>query len=434
MKRFIMENLLKWKNQRRRKPLILRGARQVGKTWAVINFGDQYFEGRIHVVNLEKRPDWHRVFEKNFDIRRILSELEILLNTRIIPGKDLLFLDEIQSCPKAITALRYFHEEMPELHVIGAGSLLEFAMRDIPFPIGRAQFLNLHPMNFAEFLLALGKEREAEIILSTPCKLSESVHNLLLEDLRNYMFIGGMPECVQTYVETGNIMESLKVHENLVSSFREDFPKYAPYSDKRCLNTVFSSIARSVGQQIKYSRLSDDFTNPTIKKAFDLLCLARVVHRIPSANPSGFPLGASVSSRRFKALMVDIGLMQSLCGMALDMEYSQIDLLKIYKGALAEQYVGQEFVSAGQEDLYYWDREAKSSNAEVDFLLQKKNRIYPVEVKSGVSGRLKSLHLFLKTYPHVICGYIFSCAPYAEIPENKMIFLPLYYAYFCAML
>ncbi|MBN1902218.1 ATP-binding protein [Candidatus Sumerlaeota bacterium] len=432
MRRLIMENLQKWKDQRHRKPLILRGARQVGKTWAVINFGNQFFDGRIHVVNLEKRPDWHRVFDKNFDIRRILMELEILMNTRIIPGKDLLFLDEIQSCPKAITSLRYFHEETPELHVIGAGSLLEYAMRDIPFPIGRAQFLNLHPMNFVEFLLALGKEKEAEIIVSTPRRLSESVHNLLLEDLRNYMFIGGMPECVQRYVETGNIMESLKVHSDLAASFREDFPKYAPYSDKRCLNAVFSSVARSVGRQIKYSRLSDDFSNPTIKKAFDLLCLARVIRRIPSANPSGLPLGASVSSKKFKALMVDIGLMQSLCGMALDTEYSQIDLLKIYKGALAEQFAGQEFISAGQEELYYWDREAKSSSAEVDFLLQKGGGIYPVEVKSGASGRLKSLHLFLKTYPHVTSGYIFSCASYAEIREEKMIFLPLYYAYSCA--
>ena len=270
------------------------------------------------------------------------------------------------------------------------------------------------------------------IILSPPARLSETIHNLLLEDLRNYMFIGGMPECVQMYVETGKIMESLKIHEDLVNSFREDFPKYAIYSDKRCLNMVFSSVARSVGQQIKYSHLSDDFTNPTIKKAFDILCLAQVIRRIPSANPSGLPLGAGVSMRKFKALMVDIGLMQSLCGMALDMEYARIDLLKIYKGALAEQFVGQEFVSAGQEELFYWDREAKSSSAEVDFLLQKQNHIYPVEVKSGVSGRLKSLHLFLKTYPHAPCGYIFSCAPYAEIPEDKMIFLPLYYAYSCA--
>ncbi|MBI3923784.1 MAG: AAA family ATPase, partial [Armatimonadetes bacterium] len=196
MKRFITDKLITWKKQTRRKPLVLRGARQVGKTWSVKEFGEEQFGGNVHVVDLEQRPDWHRVFEGNLVASRLLSELEILLNRRIVPGQDLLFLDEVQSCPRALMALRYFYEERPELHVIAAGSLLEFAMRDISFPVGRVQFLEMHPMCFAEFLLATGKELAVDIVLSSPCNQPESVHIMLLRELRHYLFVGGMPECV----------------------------------------------------------------------------------------------------------------------------------------------------------------------------------------------------------------------------------------------
>ena len=431
MERLITKKLLAWKDQRNRKPLMLRGARQVGKTWSVIDFGKRCFEGTVHVVDLEQRPDWHRVFEENLVTARILSELEILLNARIVPGRDLLFLDEIQSCPRAIMALRYLYESCPELHVIAAGSLLEFAARDISFPVGRVQFLNMSPMNFVEFLMATGKTMAAEVVLSPPEKQPDSVHTMLLDELRRYLFVGGIPECVQAYVRTGRIRDAFDVQAELAHAFRQDFSKYAPYSDKRCLNAVFSSTAKNVGGQIKYTRLAEGYANPTIKKAFDLLCLAQVIRKVPSTTPAGLPLGASASERKFKALMVDIGLMQHLCGLPVDVEYAKADLLGIYQGAMAEQFVGQELVSAGQSELYYWARSAKSSTAEVDFLIVTHGRIRPVEVKSGASGRLRSLHLLLESYPNCRPGYVFSCAPYAELPGQKLVFLPLYYAY-CA--
>jgi predicted AAA+ superfamily ATPase len=210
--------------------------------------------------------------------------------------------------------------------------------------------------------------------------------------------------------------------------YRQDFSKYTPHVDRNCLTAVFASVARNVGRQIKYSHLAEGFSHPTIKKAFDLLCLAQVIRRVPSASPSGLPLGATASARNFKALMVDIGLMQHLCGMPMSGDYAQKDLLAIHQGATAEQFVGQELTAAGHSELHYWAREAKSSSAEVDFLAVVNGQICPVEVKSGTAGRLRSLRLLLDTYSNGRTGYVFSCGPYAESPEQQLVFLPLYYA------
>ena len=429
MRRFITDELLAWKDQKRRKPLIIRGARQVGKTWAVRDFAQHHVEGALHVVDLEQHPGWRRIFDDDLVPARLLAELEIQLNARIAPGRDLLFLDEVQSCPRAVMALRYFYEQRPDLHVIAAGSLLEFVMRDIAFPVGRVQFLNMSPMSFPEFLLANKKELAAEIALAEPKNQPETAHALLLDELRRYLFIGGMPESVHAYVEGGSLHEAFAVQAELVNTYREDFAKYAPHSDKTCLNTVFAAVARSVGQQIKYSRLAEGYANPTIKKAFDLLDLARVVRRVPAVKSARLPLGATASPRKFKALMVDIGLMQHLCGMPVDIEFAKSDLLDIYEGAMAEQLVGQELIAAGQEQLHYWARDARGSEAEVDFLLVADGRVQPVEVKSGAAGRLKSLHAYLGAHPNCPNGWVLSCAPYSELPEQRLKFLPLYYAY-----
>ena len=433
MKRSITKRLLSWKNQENRKPLIIRGARQVGKSYSVIDFGKNHFEGTVHIIDLEQHPDWHHIFKTNLDALRIVSELEILLNTRISAGKDLLFFDEIQAFPRAVTALRYFYEQIPDLHVIAAGSLLEFTMKNISFPVGRVQILNMFPMSFPEYLYALDKSKAAELISEAPKKQPEAIHAMLLNELHRYLFIGGMPECVQTFINTGKLHDVFDVQGSIVNTYRQDFSKYAPYSDKRCLNAVLTSIATNAGQQIKYSRLAEGFSNPTIKKAFDLLCLAQVIHKIRSASPAGLPLEATASERKFKAIMVDIGLMRYISGMPANLEYSKSHLLSIFQGALAEQFVGQEFAAAGQTDLYYWSREAKSSTAEVDYLLTKDNRIIPVEVKSGPSGRLKSLHRLLQTYPGCKEGYVFSNTHYSKLPEQKLIFLPLYFAYTMAL-
>jgi uncharacterized protein len=195
------------------------------------------------------------------------------------------------------------------------------------------------------------------------------------------------------------------------------------------LDSVFTSLSRSVGQQIKYAHLGEAYSNSTLKKAFELLCLANVVCKVPSVNPEGLPLGASASPKIFKAIMVDIGLMQKLSGMSTDIEYTKADLLNVYRGAMAEQFVGQEMLVSQNGGLYYWDRQAKSSTAEIDYLALINGRIHPVEVKSGVSGSLKSLHMFLSTYKNSGKGIVFSARPYADLPEKNITFVPLYFAF-----
>ncbi len=427
MKRLIDAQLADWKNHHRRKPLILRGARQVGKTHTVNQLAKDHFNDQLIAVDLEKNRQLHSLFGDHLDPRKIISALEVIFRKKIIPGKTLLFIDEIQSCPRALTALRYFYEEYPDLHVVAAGSLLEFALRDISFPVGRVQFMEMYPMNFGEFLLAGGNRDAADIVWGNPGLLPDAIHDFLLEELRKYFCIGGMPESVKAYIETQSMLESFRVQEEICESYRQDFSKYAPYADKRCLDIVLHSVARRAGQQMKYSRLAEDYSNPTIKKAFDLLVSARVIRRIPSADPSGLPLGASASSKKFKAVLVDIGLMRHLCGLQLDLAGG--DLLGLFRGAQAEQFVGQEMIMSQKGKLYYWARSAKSSTAEVDYLAQVDGKIYPVEVKSSVSGRLRSMHLFLSNYSHSPNGIVFSTAVYSELQDQKLLFLPIYYAF-----
>jgi predicted AAA+ superfamily ATPase len=220
-----------------------------------------------------------------------------MLRQRITPGETLLFFDEIQACPRAITALRYFYEELPELHLIAAGSLLEFALDESSFPVGRVQFLSLYPLCFPEYLDAIGNAPAAEAILGDPAALTGSVHALLREELKRYFFIGGMPAAIQAYRETHSMRSAFDIQQEIAESYRMDFAKYTPRVDRFCLDAVFTSLSRQVGKQIKYSRLAEGYSNPTLKKAFDTLCLAQVARRIPAADPSGLPLGATASAR-----------------------------------------------------------------------------------------------------------------------------------------
>ncbi|MBU8923342.1 MAG: AAA family ATPase [Bacteroidales bacterium] len=427
MKRQIEKQLLEWKDSGRRKPLILRGARQVGKTWSVKSLGSEHFENTVH-MDLEKNRNFHSLFDGDLDPAVIVRSIEVLMNTRITSGKTLLFLDEIQSCPRALMSLRYFYEEMPELHVIAAGSLLEFALGEISFPVGRIQYLHMAPMSFLEYLEAGENDRAVEIIRSRPEKLQEPIHTLLLQELKTYFLVGGMPESVKTFYQTGSLMEPFKIHKELIHSFKDDFGKYATHSNKDCLDEVFANTSRSIGNQLAYSGLSNSFSHPTIRKAFELLVRARMINKVSSVGKLELPLDVQSSSRKFKAIMLDIGVWQLLSGISIENEIAEPDLMNLYRGALAEQYVGQELAASTGGDLHYWARSAKSSTAEIDYIVTVKGKIYPIEVKSGSSGSLKSLHLALNTFPDCPGGIVFSTREYGEIPEQKLTFLPLYYA------
>lgn len=428
MQRKIIDKLVDWKNSTGRKPLLIRGARQVGKTYSIIEFGKTQFNGNIHIFNLEKNPDIHVIFEQNLDSNRILSDLELVINKIIEPGKDLLFFDEIQECPKAITALRYFYEENPELHVIAAGSLLEFALKDISFPVGRLQMLYMHPMTFEEFLIASNKELLAENIKSPEKQLSETVVQMANNEMYNYFIVGGMPECVTTFLNSGSFMETIQVQSDLIATFRQDFSKYGGHSDKRCLNSVLSSVAHRTGEQIKYSNLDENYTNPTVKKAFELLENARLFSKVRAASPAGSPLRASASEKKFKTVFLDIGLLSNLNGFYSDKTINKQKLSSEYNGKMAEQFVGQELIVATDRDVYYWSRNARGSNAETDYLIEKEGNIIPIEVKSGKSGSLKSLHLLLDTFTNISSAFVFTEDKQGEIKEKGIKFLPLFQA------
>lgn len=424
MQRQIEEDVLNWKNSSRRKPLIVRGARQVGKTWLIENFLAGHFED-FAKIDLEERLDLHIHFEGSLDPEKILESLELSVG-RITPGKTLLFLDEIQACPRAIMALRYFYEKLPELHVIAAGSLLEFALGEISIPVGRVQYLHMQPMTFYEYLLAIDKEPMAKITQKHPSEVSDAIQMMILEELKTYMFVGGMPESVYTYATTTSLVESFKVQSEILQSYQEDFAKYRPHVDPSCLNNVFSQVALSSGEQIKYTKLNKAHSGPTNRKAFELFCKAKIISKIPSCSPAGIPLGATVNHNKFKASFIDIGLLQRVANVPVDQAILEKDLLSIYQGKLAEQFVAQEL--ANKQNLYYWARDAKSSNAEVDFLTTANGSVLPIEVKSGKGGSLKSLHLLLKEYPDLPKGAVLYSNVYKELPEQKLTFYPLYFA------
>ncbi len=427
MQRQIDDALVSWKDSDQRKPLLVRGARQVGKSYSIAAFGRGHFD-RLVELNLERNSSAHRAFGEDLDARKLVGALEVITGTRIEAGNTLLFLDEIQACPRAITALRYLYEELPGLHVVAAGSLLELAMGDESFPVGRLQTVEMHPLSLVEFALALDNRPAAEILQDRPRTLSESVHDSLLELLRTYCFVGGMPESVADYAEHRSLQRCAQILDGLRETFRQDFPKYSKRANLDCLGAVLESAPAFVGQQLKYARLTDCGTGPTVKRAVELLEKARLLARVRASGAGGLPLGAGASVERFKAIMLDVGLWQRLAGVRADRELTAADLLDVHRGAMAEQYVGQEILAERGGGLHYWSREARGSQAEVDYLVEVGGDIYGVEVKSGAAGHLRSLHLLLAEHPNVRGGWVFSSRPYRELPEQRLTFLPIYYA------
>ncbi len=426
MKRSAEKQVLEWKDSSRRKPLIIRGARQVGKTWLVENFLAKQFD-RFVKIDLEKQRDIHTYFKGNLDPKTILVYLELEAG-RIIPGQTLLFFDEIQACPRAIMALRYFYEEMPELHVVAAGSLLEFAFGDISVPVGRVQYLHMYPMTFYEYLIAMGKDPMAAFARKSPSDVDSKIQKKILNELKTYFFVGGMPECIKTYHDSNSMIEAFTVQSEILDSYRDDFSKYTPKIDITCLDAVFLNVAKSTGEQLKYTRLNAGHSGQMNHKAFDLLAKAKIIHKIPACDPSGLPLGATANHKKFKAVMLDIGLLQRICQVPVELELRQENLLAMYRGILAEQFVAQELLASNGGKLYYWARDARGSSAEVDYLAVRQGMIYPVEVKSGASGSLKSLHLMLAKYANCPKGIVLYSGTYKELPKQKLTFMPLYCA------
>jgi predicted AAA+ superfamily ATPase len=410
MKRDIEKDLLIWKEQKNHLPILLRGARQVGKSYLIENFGKQHFDN-ILVVNFELEPRLNICFE-SLNPNEIIQKLSILMRHEIQPNKTLLFLDEIQDCPNAIRSLRYFKEQLPELHVIGAGSLLEFTLNDAEFrmPVGRIQSLYLNPLSFKEFLT--GTHNNALRALLEQANLEQTIepiyHNMLLEQVKSYMALGGMPGVLSIYTDSevvahgqmapGYDLEECRLMQaTLLSTYRNDFGKYAKHSQIKQVQSVFEKAPGMIGDHFKYSKVDPDVRSYQIKQALELLEDARLIHSVYSTAASGIPLATLVNEKKFKIIFLDIGLM----GYAshISAEWLLKDIILLNRGAMAEQFVGQELLAYSpiyeEGHLYFWCREKKSSMAEVDFLTTVGAQIIPIEVKTGSTGQLKSLHLLM---------------------------------------
>lgn len=401
MKRDTTNILTHWKVSKFRKPLIIRGARQVGKTWVVREFGRLHFDSFVE-INFELQSNLKSVFE-SLAPSEILKLLNLNLDQTIVPGKTLLFLDEIQECPKAISSLRYFFEQLPELHIICAGSLLEFVLgtEQLKMPVGRIDFLYMHPLSFGEYLTACGKQefreyvKRLEIGQSINRSLSKKAEQLLLD----YCFSGGMPRAVEAMVEHADLEQVKKEQLSIIQTYRQDFGKYQSRISPDILERTFSTAPGMIGEKYKYVRVDQSIRAESIKKALILLEKANVLKRVLSTSGKGLPLSIHQKENWFKIIFVDVGLMQCMLGVSKQL-YASKNLLSILRGAVAEQFAGQQLLAQHDwfkmPELYYWHRQKTNSQAEVDYVCQSRDQVIPIEVKSGKSGTLKSLFLFMK--------------------------------------
>ena len=401
MYRNIQAYLDTWQTSPIRTPLVMRGARQVGKSYAVREFGQRCFLNTVE-INLETQPEFLACF-RSHNAKSICAELEAISNSDITLGRTLLFVNEIQASQDALLSLRAFKDDLPELHVIAAGSLLEFSLQDdktFSFPVGRVTFSYLQPLSFQEFLLALGERKLSEMIreatLLRPC--SEAVHEKLLGLLRTYFVIGGMPEVVVAYCNSKSHLEARRIQNRLVTAFMADFSKYGRRYNHRKLQQLLGAVPRLVGKKFKFSHIDSEANARDFKLPLLDLERAGLVRLIHATSANGIPLGSEEREGVFKAQYLDVGLMLNALGLELFSTTSE-QALFANEGAIAEQFVGQELLSSLNHEelpqLFYWTREVKGSEAEVDFVVAYGSDVIPVEVKSGATGRLKSLRQFM---------------------------------------
>lgn len=429
MKRLINRHLLEWKTDSSRTPLLIRGARQIGKTYAVQQLGKTYEQ--FVEVNFELQPKLINIFEQDLLPERIIKELNTELNVTIDPQNTLLFFDEVQAAPKAIIALRYFYEKMPELHVIAAGSLLDFAIKEVGIPVGRVSFLHMYPLSFLEFLWAMGNEKLLEALMQTTIHtpLSNNSHEKLLAILGEYLAIGGMPKAVKEWRETKSFVKCSKIFSRIINAYQQDFNKYAKKLQLKYVSALFNKCPRFLRQKFKFSNISQEFRKRELAPCLDLLNTAGIIHYAYNTAANGIPLGAEIDFDHFKIVFLDVALSQKILNLKAGGDWIMDPLEQfINKGELVESFVGQELLAYAnpieKENLHYWQRQTRGSEAEVDYVIQKESDIIPIEVKSGAGTTLKSMHMFLESHPQSPYGIRFSTQNYSV--HDKIHSYPLY--------
>lgn len=429
MERDIIKKLQTWKDSRRRKPLILTGVRQCGKTYSIKEFGSKYFRSIVY-LNFEENEHFKDIFDYDFDVQRIIKEIQTLMNVQIQPGKTLLVFDEIQECPRAITSLKYFCEKLPELHVICAGSLLGVALRreNISFPVGKVNRLEMRPLCFREFIAACGGRSMLEV-------LSEWEENRPLPELytapmekylKSYFAVGGMPEAVKEWSESGNIAEVEAIQEEILRDYADDFSKHAPVSEIEKIRWIWDSVPQQLtkdNNKFVFSHVKSGKRGADLEGALHWLLDAGLIQKLELVENVEVPLSSVADSTWFKIYMSDIGLLRKKSGLAFKSIMERDELYSKFKGALTENYVMNELISDNFKP-YYWN---SGNRAEIDFLIEDENKIIPIEVKAADNTQAKSYRMFSKKYQPEL-GIRTSLKNYAinEDDFTKTIHLPLY--------
>jgi len=418
-----LQNLKQWYKDPKRKPLILRGARQVGKS-SLIHLFCQEKSLNLIEVNFESQSI-ESLKKETIEINQVIRDIELLIDRKLNPEKDLIFFDEIQKSPQGLLSLRYFYEKKPQLAIIAAGSLLDFLLHDteLSFPVGRVEFLYIGPVSFSEFLFALNKETILEEYHKKLSSISETGHRMLLELYRVYSIVGGLPEAVQTYIERQDFFKVRKIHYSILQTYKADFLKYAKKHEIFRCDTIFNYVPAHLGQKVKYVEIDPHEKSRDLRQAIQTLLYAKVLMASYHTNATGIPLSAFKDETIFKLYFLDIGL--SLTHM--EEEFQNIlhgD--SILSGAMAEQYINQHlsYLNPEQEpELFYWLRDKSSSKAELDIIYSKGNQIIPIEVKASKMSQFKSLNVFMAEHKKIKKAVLFSAEPYKTIQQKGRVVL-----------
>lgn len=424
MKRKIYSKLIEWKESPSRKPLILNGVRQCGKTYIMKEFGKNEFQTFAY-VNCDRNENLHQIFEGGFNISKIIRGISALSGVDIIPGKTLIFLDEVQSFPLVLESLKYFCEDAPDYHVAVAGSLLGIALHSgVSFPVGKVQTMKLYPMDFEEFLMAKGEQQLLRIMHDHDFDLLTALHEKCKDLLRQYYYVGGMPEVVKSYIDNGQLKPVRAIQNEILSNYAGDFSKHAPYQEVPRICMVWQSILGQLSRENKkfiYGALKKGGRAKEFEVAIQWLVDAGLVYKVNKCTKPQLPLKFYEDFTAFKLYLCDCGLMGAMADTAAKDVLIGDSVFTEYKGAFTEQYVLQQILSSGISDIYYYS--ADDSRMEMDFLMQREGALLPVEVKGGTSIKSTSLHNYLMEHPGI------QAIRYSMLPYKKQDFLtniPLY--------
>ena len=428
MKRTVLQELISWRSSADRKPLILNGARQVGKTWLLQELARTGYAKEAYVM-CRHNASTERIFKQDYDAKRMIRALSALTGVDITPGDTLIILDEVQEIPEAIEALKYFCENVPEYHIAAAGSLLGISMHQgISFPVGKVNIVNLYPMSFEEFLLAKGEDQMQILLRESDYSVINTLHEKYIELLKQYYYTGGMPEAVAKFVQTGELQKVRHIQLNILKGYESDFSKHVPKEQLSRIRMVWKSIPSQLFKENKkfvYGALRKGARATDFEISLQWLADAGLVYKIPRCSKPALPLAIYEDLKAFKLYLFDVGLLGAMADASPAQVLIGESIFSEYKGGMSEQYVMQQLISHGKTHIYYYKTD--DSRLEIDFLIQKENRLLPIEVKASGNVRSNSLSRMLRENPD-LRAVRYSILPYKE--QGQMTNVPLYAAGF----